>query len=1075
MSGMMEWFPLDIFPTGGLASSVVTTVWIGATVVAFFNLRFGTTLSGLVVPGYLIPLFLVKPVAGWIILVESIATYFLARFIAERGLIRLNFAEMFGRDRFFILILCSILVRILFDVYLLPLLEGQLELYGASYELRSNLHSFGLIIIALCANQFWNGGFKIGAYTLTAYLLVTYAIVQFILIPLTNFNISTLGYMYEDIASSILASPKAYIILVTAAFISSRLNLRYGWDFNGILIPSLLALQWYVPLKILSTFVEAFVILGFAILLLKTPFFKNRNIEGARQLLFFFNIGFLYKLLLGYVVINWLPQQKITDLYGFGYLLSTLIALKMYDKGIAVRMTRTTLQTSLFACVVASITGFILTLYQPSQLALNYIGEEQVSVEQTDKSLNEFTVMLRQQSFASNQLNVAPPLSPLYLEQFRELVVQADKLTLPIDQVKLNRVAFMAQQFGFKITVIDNTTLAIHDSISNRGWGFYLINLSSASKLSIQVPTAMEEPTAAMAATQLYKSLQARYLAVTTARAKRSKDGSDNVLLNSQTLFQYFHQALTIRNTLQVRAYNNQLGRLLFGQRRDSATFDYENLPASLWVKKGLPDDLSLNQLKSYIGEYNIQWKTPDFQNRQRDVSASGFAELFLSPDDVTQILTRTATLEPLNTIANQQRITGYLQSYLQTNKIFIAPKFSQRYQTASQAELLFIDQSILQPLLSLIDNFDTPNWHQQSQGMLQQISQACAQIGYELLLYKEETTKYEYLILRELANLDLDQRRYWGTYVFKLGKASPFIFEVPSPIFESGTFELGGTMFQQMQARALLLSGNHPRANADGSSILTITDNKFSLFNLVHQGLLRHYRYEHPLATQIRGYTPADSSSDAKIQLAHYEDGKPSAGINARYNQLERALEEIGLLKPNNFLYYNDARTTQAKFTQFIPEATYLEVRLPTEVRRRFTAAHSDSLLNKQFSAFQIDQKEIDLLAYLPSKEFAPLPEEIAPRLTYLLTQYLASQNIQFLANLIDQFPQFHIEVWRDSRTQQDFLALKIDSLHLALLVSLNPLQDQDIVLSVDSQVNDDIVRQFAEQRLRWIYRKGS
>jgi len=49
----------------------------------------------------------------------------------------------------------------------------------------------------------------------------------------TNFTISNLSYVYEDIAASMLASPKAYIILITTSFVASRMNLLYGWEFSG--------------------------------------------------------------------------------------------------------------------------------------------------------------------------------------------------------------------------------------------------------------------------------------------------------------------------------------------------------------------------------------------------------------------------------------------------------------------------------------------------------------------------------------------------------------------------------------------------------------------------------------------------------------------------------------------------------------------------------------------------------------------------------------------------------------------------------------------------------------------------
>jgi len=359
----MEWlFPLNLFPQGALSSSVITTVWVGVFVVAFFNLRFGWVLSGLVVPGYLIPLLLIKPWAVLAILIEGISAYYLVWFFSEFLSRYGHWSALFGRDRFFGLILASIVTRVAFDGWLLPLLGEGLQGFGIVFDYRNELHSLGLVVVALMANQFWKTGVLKGLFPLLMSLFFTWLIVRYVLMEFTNFGLGSVSYMYEDLAASILASPKAYIILVTTAFVASRMNLRYGWDFNGILLPALLALQWYEPLKILISFVEAFIILWLAIAVLKLPMFANASMEGARKLLLFFNISFIYKILLSYVLLYFLPEIKISDYFAFGFLLSTLLAIKMHDKGIAIRMTRATLQTSMVSILIASVLGFFLTL-----------------------------------------------------------------------------------------------------------------------------------------------------------------------------------------------------------------------------------------------------------------------------------------------------------------------------------------------------------------------------------------------------------------------------------------------------------------------------------------------------------------------------------------------------------------------------------------------------------------------------------------------------------------------------------------------------------------------------------------
>lgn len=68
---------------GSLAASVDAAVWVGVCVVCFFNLRLGWVLSGLVVPGYLVPLLLTRPWSAAAVVVEAVVTYVVVWFFSE--------------------------------------------------------------------------------------------------------------------------------------------------------------------------------------------------------------------------------------------------------------------------------------------------------------------------------------------------------------------------------------------------------------------------------------------------------------------------------------------------------------------------------------------------------------------------------------------------------------------------------------------------------------------------------------------------------------------------------------------------------------------------------------------------------------------------------------------------------------------------------------------------------------------------------------------------------------------------------------------------------------------------------
>lgn len=379
----MDYLSLPIFPQASLAGSLTTTVWVGVLVSCFFNLRFGWVLSGLVVPGYLVPLLILKPWAAVAIFVEATVTFavvwFYSQVLSRYGL----WNSLFGRDRFFALLIVSVIVRIVFDAFLFPVLgEYVTRTFDLKFDYHGNLHSFGLVVVALMANQFWKPGWRSGTVQIAITVALTYLFVSYGLVEWTNFSIADLDHLYYHQARYIWITPKSYIILLVTAYIASRMNLRFGQEYSGILIPALIALQWYEPFTLMITFCETFLILGIATLALRLPIFRDANMEGARKILFFFNISFLYQFVLGHFMGWCFPDHKVTDFYGFGYLLTTFMAITMYDKGIAWKLVGATLQTSLVAVIIASVLGYIL-IFLPIMFAAGTMSASQ-SIRKTN-------------------------------------------------------------------------------------------------------------------------------------------------------------------------------------------------------------------------------------------------------------------------------------------------------------------------------------------------------------------------------------------------------------------------------------------------------------------------------------------------------------------------------------------------------------------------------------------------------------------------------------------------------------------------------------------------------------------
>lgn len=1044
---MSDFFPLNIFPIGSLASSVTTTVWVGTLVICFFNLRLGWVLSGLVVPGYLVPLLIAKPWAAVVVIIEGFITYFLVWFVSECLSHRAYWHNFFGRDRFFALVLCSIIVRLLLDGWLLPILGEKFNQYAQlNFDYRNNLHSFGLIIVSLIANQFWKTGFVRGLPPFFIVLGITFGITRYGLMEFTNYNVSNLSYLYEDISASILASSKAYIILVVTAFLASRMNLRYGWDFNGILIPSLLALQWYQPLKILVTLFETGFILAIGALVLRLPFLKKITIEGARKIILFFNISFLYKLALGYGIIYFAPSYKVSDFYGFGYLLATLMAIKIHDKGIFMRLTRATLQTSLVAVVVASFIGFGLTLLPWQQALQAETLTTEVSVKQVDANLNQ---LLRQDyiKLYKNKLNgtFVTPL-PQELDVFSKAVSYLHQYTLQKDSRLLQQAAVELKPLNYQIILIKNRYLYLQENES-RGWGSYVIDSLANNNFLVSIPAPLDEQNVMEAGLSLFGKMQARSLAIAGSLRKVKTDSSADVLSSPQTLFQAFHLALNTKDVLQVRGYTPYTARVLKGRRVAVSEVDLpQNLPSQLWIKNSIPDSLSLPLLKRMLESYEIIWDQNPLANQQREISNNGFAELFLSQNDIKKLIFKPLLLQQnLPALEKEQSLEGYLQAWLLENKTEIADKGSNLYIPPNQEDLLFFDEEILQPLLKTIEkDYQGQQWTADGIANLRLIASYASLFNYQVLRYRYTKTGQDYVVLLEQSKSQ--QKRYWGTYIIRLGKANNYIVQIPRPVYEANSFEYGVSLFERAQAKALLIAGANPAANIDKSSDILLFSNKVNLFNLVNQVLLRESKKQPLLVLQSRAfsYSPTNPlQTDVVLAMGKGESAETQLSPLAKqvYQLIVQDKLKLKFVDGSfETASYAVGNNTQMRYLKATENKEFAIIWLSPLTRASYRQQTESVAQEAQFSTLNISTITADLSDYIQEKQPGFAAQALPVELKNSLQAYTREQDIMYLVQIGAWKKQYPMTRLLDVNTQQTFLLIGNSEDKLIAIANLHP-----------------------------------
>lgn len=349
---------LDLLSTRGLDQSILLTVLLGLWIMLAFSEILGWVFIGVVVPGYLASVMVIAPTSACAILCEAILTLVLARTLAVTVAKTGVWTQFFGRDRFFLIVLISIWVRQLSQSVVLPSLERFFRGHGyPSLTLSEDFSSIGLVLVPLTANMFWRLNLARGLVHCGTLVGLTYLLLRWVLLPYTNLTDASLVLLYEDSAIDFMSNAKSYIVLLVSAYLASLANLKYGWDFGGILIAALLSLLWWTPIKLALTLLEAMLLYGATLILLKLPVIRSLNLEGSRKISIVFTYSFCLKCLIAMLIGDSFPGLKVTDLFAFGYLMSSILVVRMMVVGSARRVMLPVVLTSALGFVVSSLLG----------------------------------------------------------------------------------------------------------------------------------------------------------------------------------------------------------------------------------------------------------------------------------------------------------------------------------------------------------------------------------------------------------------------------------------------------------------------------------------------------------------------------------------------------------------------------------------------------------------------------------------------------------------------------------------------------------------------------------------------
>ncbi len=927
MSGMILSATLDWLPSGPLQGSVLVTIFVGIVFAVLFAEVFGWNFSGLVVPGYLAPILIVMPFALLVILLEALLSYALVRWLSDRlGRWRL-WPPLFGRERFAVIVLSSILVRVVVELWGLPVIGAWVQQWAPTFDFRSRFFGIGLLAVPLVANVLWKPGVVRGLGQLSVLTGLTWAFTSFILLPLTNFQIGRFYNMYETAALDFAASPGSYAVIIVGCLLVARANLKLGWDTGGILVPTLLALGLLAqPWSLFSTLGEACLILALLAMVKRLPGIRGLTFEGPRLLLAAYALGFALKCGIAAWASRWWPQWPYEHAFGYGYLLTSLIAIKMWQKRAVVRTALALSQLAVGTVLLGVLLMGALRIGFEAEATLPLPGAAHDIEPRTvqDRPYDVLADALGNMLLPSQGRKVArmlPGEEQTYVALVQNLVALHQQ-DAPLQ--RLRQLIPAAADLGFDIVVLRGSEGPEHvllwEPVPQRGWGAVVVRLGEAVDLLVEAPRPLLEPRAAEAALALYELTEARAMLLPGAHARTNGDRSSDPLLWERLPFRLASAALLGLDVLEVRSGAET---------------------ARLWCPAQIPADLRFAALGGWLGQdpqLQVGGPPPTSQRRLHQDRRRAFASLQLDARSLGRLLYARACAAGLVGDFTQSAFRAVSLPASVCEQPALAERRSPQDEPLAPGPRARLEREVLLPLLQL--NAQLRDGAGQWREHLGVASWAAARHGYDLQLLQDGGVRFALLAPQDGPVVDR------GSFLFRLAVGQDLHLLASQP---SSQLQLGPAaveLAQLLSARVLSLGPWQGGAAEDWART-----QPGSLFDLVHEVVVRAAQgeggdgsperpgsTESHLTLEVRGGAALPGAEDAVLREARLLGGV--SGLSPEVRQLCGALQECGLrlvIQPDERAYARFAsRSLPALRRSQQTRARHASLWLSRDVRRR-------------------------------------------------------------------------------------------------------------------------------------------
>ena len=226
---------------------------------------------------------------------------------------------------------------------------------------------------------------------------------------------------------------------------------------------------------------------------------RKVTIEGGRKLCFFFSVCFVYRLLICHFLPLFAPGVELTDTFGFGYLLSTLMAVRAHEKHMVVRTIRCITDVSMLGAVAGSLIGFAFFCGPEIRFHWGLPGpvatarDAAMTIVVSEPSLAELVqsdkiLLYEKRTPESYQRPV-----PFELNAFNAAMVNCQNSSTIDPRAPPCHESRGVSRRSITLVVVQHRYLYLREQSPANGWGMYVLDTQSNDGLCIEVPAPLDE------------------------------------------------------------------------------------------------------------------------------------------------------------------------------------------------------------------------------------------------------------------------------------------------------------------------------------------------------------------------------------------------------------------------------------------------------------------------------------------------------------------------------------------------------------------------------------------------------